>query len=239
MIILLNFIPLQLVYIQYVYHVFRWMFCTMPMCHQEWYNNCVHPLWGCQRNLSFQDYFQHHRKKEELTEHGEWNLAINDQGWEGDSNSHYVSLMNTYKWYYSCCIISIYSIEFYALYFTHFQLFQFALSHFAYFNLHSAEISIILILCMETVKDYWHIWGVRQESIAIVCHFHLLWILTRRFKIWGTIFFNIMRQRWCCLYHLPQTIWLGMCQCILKFGSWIVQQVSGDMHLNFFVTNLY
>ncbi len=82
------------------------------------------------------------------------------------------------------------------------------------------------------VKDYWHIQGVSRERIAIVCHFHLLWILTRSFKIWGMIFFYIMRRRWYCLYQLPRTIWLGMCQCILKFGSWIVQQVSGGMQMH-------
>ncbi len=82
---------------------------------------------------------------------------------------------------------------------------------------------------MKTVKDYGRIQGVGRERITIECHPHLLWILTRRFKIWGMIFFYIMRQRWCCLYQLPQTTWLGMCQCILKFGSWIVQRVM-QMH---------
>ncbi len=82
---------------------------------------------------------------------------------------------------------------------------------------------------MKTVKDYWHIQGVGRERIKIVCDSHPLWIWTRRFKIWGMIFFYIMRQRWCSLYWLPRTIWLGMCQCILKFGSWIVQRVSRGM----------
>ncbi len=74
--------------------------------------------------------------------------------------------------------------------------------------------------------------GVGWERITIVCHSHLLWISTRRFKIQGMIFFYIMRQRWCCLYQSPQMIWLGMCWCILKFGSWIVQWVSGGMQMH-------
>ncbi len=89
--------------------------------------------------------------------------------------------------------------------------------------------SIISILCMKTVKDYWHIQGVSRERIKIVCDSHPLRIWTRRFKIWGMIFFYIMRQWWRSLYWLPWTIWLGMCQCILKFGSWIVQRVSRGM----------
>ena len=125
--------------------------------------NYVHPLWGWQRNLSSHDYFQHHKIKQEPTEHGKLNLAINDQGWEGDSNSHYIRLMNTYKWCSSFCIISICIITIYILYLTHLQLIQFALFQFVYFNLHSAWISIIIILCMKTVKDYWHIQGVGQS----------------------------------------------------------------------------
>jgi hypothetical protein len=53
--------------------------------------------------------------------------------------------------------------------------------------------------------------------------------LTSRFKIRGMFVFYIMRQRWCSLYWLPQMIWLGLCRWILKFGSWIVQQVSRGM----------
>ncbi len=85
---------------------------------------------------------------------------------------------------------------------------------------------------MKTVKDYLHIQGVGWERIKIVCNSHLLWIWTRRFKIQGMIFFYITRRRWCCLYQLPQTIWLGMCRCILKFGSWIVQRVSRGMQMH-------
>ena len=85
---------------------------------------------------------------------------------------------------------------------------------------------------MKTVKDYWRIQGVGRERIKIVCDSHPLWIWTRRFKIWGMIFFYIIRQTWCCLYQLPGTIWLGMCQCILKFGSWIVQRVSRGMQMH-------
>ncbi len=85
---------------------------------------------------------------------------------------------------------------------------------------------------MKMVKDYWHIQGVGRERIEIVCDSHLLWIWTRRFKIWGMIFFYIMRQIWCCLYQLPQTIWLGMCWFILKFGSWIVQWVSRGLQMH-------
>jgi hypothetical protein len=33
------------------------------------------------------------------------------------------------------------------------------------------------------------------------------------------------------VYQLPRMIWLGICQCILKFGSWIVQRVSGCMQM--------
>ncbi len=82
------------------------------------------------------------------------------------------------------------------------------------------------MLCMKTVKDYWRIQGVGRERVAIVCHSHLLWILTRRFKIWGMIFFYIIRQRWCCLYQSSWTIWLGTCQCIPKlvlrlYSGWL------------------
>jgi hypothetical protein len=77
---------------------------------------------------------------------------------------------------------------------------------------------------MKTVKNL-------RGRIAIVCHSHLFWISTR-FKIWGMIFFYIMRQRWCCLYQLPWTTWLSMCQYILKFGSWIVQRVSGGVQMH-------
>jgi hypothetical protein len=87
-------------------------------------------------------------------------------------------------------------------------------------------------LVHENVKDYWRMQGVGRGRITIVCHSHLLWILKSRFKIWGMIFLYIMRQNWCCLYQSPQTIWLGMCQCILKFGSWIVQRVSGCMQMH-------
>jgi hypothetical protein len=80
--------------------------------------------------------------------------------------------------------------------------------------------------------DYWHIQGVDGERIKIVCNSHPLRIWTRRFKIWVMIFCYIMRRRWCCLYRLPQTIWLGMCQCILKFGSWIVQRVSRGVQMH-------
>ncbi len=105
-----------------------------------------------------------------------------------------------------------------------------------YFNLYTltffqTRYVLFFILCMKTAKDYWRIQGVGRKRIKIVCDSHLLCIWTRRFKIWGMIFFYIVRQRWCCLYQLPQTIWLGMCQCILKFGSWIVQWVSWGMQM--------
>ncbi len=92
---------------------------------------------------------------------------------------------------------------------------------------------------MKTVKDYGRIQGVGRERIKIVCDSHLLWIWTRRFKIWGIIFFYIMRRRWCCLYQLPRMIWLGMCQCILKLGSWTVQRVSKGMQMVTFIVVTY
>ncbi len=55
--------------------------------------------------------------------------------------------------------------------------------------------------------------------------------LNKKIQDRGMIFFYIMRQRWCCLYQLPQTTWLSMCQCILKFGS-CVQQVSGGVQMH-------
>ncbi len=140
--------------------------------------------------------------------------------------------MNTYKWHYSFCIISICICSISILHLTHFELFQCALSQFVYFNLLLAWISIIFILCTKTVKDYWHIQGVGRERIAIVCNSHLLWISTRRFKIWGMIFTYIMRRRWCCLYQLPQTTWLGVCWCILNLGSWMLQQVNRGMQMH-------
>ncbi len=227
MIILFDFVPLQLVYIQYVYYFFRWMFCTTPMCHQVQYQNYVHPLWGWQRNLSSQDYYQHHRKKQEPTEHGNGILQSMTKAEKVIQNSHYVSLINTHKWFYSFCIISVCIITIYILYLTHFDYIN-----LHYLNLYTLTFFQPRYLCMKTIKDCWCIQGIGRERIAIVCHFHLLWILTRRFKIWEMIFFYIMRQRWFCLYQLPQMIWLGMCQCILKFGSWIVQRMSGGMQMH-------
>ncbi len=88
--------------------------------------NYVHPSWGWQRNLSSQDYFQHHRNKQKLTEHGKWNLAINDQGWEGDSNSHYINLMNTFVIFLFVLVQFIYYILLFLNYFNlHYLNFKF------------------------------------------------------------------------------------------------------------------
>ncbi len=138
MIISFDLIPLQLVYIQCVYYFYRWMFCTMPMCHQVRYQKLCPTFMRMKKEPFFPRLFSTSQKKQEPTEHGKWNLTINDQGWEGDSNSHYLRLMNTYKWCYSFCIISICIITIHILYLTHFELFQTALSQFEYFNLLSA-----------------------------------------------------------------------------------------------------
>ncbi len=125
-------------YIFNMYITFSGEYSVWRQCATK-YNikNYVHPLWGWHRNLSSQDYFQHHRKKQEPTEHGKWNTANNDQGWEGDSNSHYVSLMNTYKWFYSFCIFSFVLIQFICfilLILNYFNLYYFNLYDLTFFQ---------------------------------------------------------------------------------------------------------
>ncbi len=125
MIILFDFIPLQLVFIQYVYYFFRWMFCTTPMCHQVWYQKLCPPFMRMTKEPFFPRLFSTSQKKARA--YWTWQIKSCNQ-WPRLRRWFKFSLhqlMNTYKWYYSFCFISICIITIYILYLTHFELFQF------------------------------------------------------------------------------------------------------------------
>ncbi len=134
MTILFDCIWLQLVYIQYVHYFFKWMICMTPMCHQVWYQKLCPPFVGMTKEPFFPRLFSTSQKKARAYWTWRMNTAINDQGWEGDSSSHYVCLMNTHKLCYSFCIFSVCIITIYT-YFILLILNYFNLYYFNFYNL--------------------------------------------------------------------------------------------------------